>query len=257
MTRDGPKDYNRTMEEHVLPLEGGWIEGGRRVSIAYKLVRRRNQKHIHIRITHAGELVVSASPRTSIARVEQALRDKAEWIDLHLERTGSLMEKFSPSRGILYRGEPLVVRIVRDSRRKGVVRLDKEQGILTVLCGDTGQDHVLSVMKRWLERSARAVLTERVFSHAASLGIPFAAVYIRNQKSRWGSSSSRGNISLNWRAVMLPPPVADYLVIHELAHQLHLNHSPRYWKAVETFCPDFRDHERWLKDHSTLLALFR
>jgi predicted metal-dependent hydrolase len=79
-------------------------------------------------------------------------------------------------------------------------------------------------------------------------------VTVRNQRSRWGSCSRRGTISLNWRLVQAPGFVRDYLVLHELAHLKEMNHSRRFWSEVARLCPDFAEAERWLKQHSTLLA---
>ena len=77
---------------------------------------------------------------------------------------------------------------------------------------------------------------------------------MRNQRSRWGSCSRRGTISLNWRLVQTPAYVRDYLVLHELAHLKEMNHSRRFWREVERLCPGFREAERWLKQHASLLA---
>jgi len=79
-------------------------------------------------------------------------------------------------------------------------------------------------------------------------------ITVRNQRSRWGSCSRRGTISLNWRLVQTPVFVRDYLVLHELAHLKEMNHSRRFWDEVARLCPGFREAERWLKQHSRLLA---
>ena len=77
-------------------------------------------------------------------------------------------------------------------------------------------------------------------------------VSVRNQRTRWGSCSRRGVISLNWRLVQLPDSVRDYVILHELAHLLHLNHSRRFWGEVERLCPDYRAAEAWLREHGRL-----
>jgi len=76
---------------------------------------------------------------------------------------------------------------------------------------------------------------------------------VRNQRTRWGSCSRRGVISLNWRLIQLPAFVSDYVVLHELMHRRQLNHSDKFWREVEQVCPDYRSAERWLKQHSGLL----
>jgi predicted metal-dependent hydrolase len=83
--------------------------------------------------------------------------------------------------------------------------------------------------------------------------LPVQRVTVRNQRSRWGSCSRRGTISLNWRLVQTPCFVRDYLVLHELAHLKEMNHSKRFWGEVARLCPDYPEAERWLKQHSRLL----
>jgi predicted metal-dependent hydrolase len=78
-------------------------------------------------------------------------------------------------------------------------------------------------------------------------------VSVRNQRSRWGSCSRRGTISLNWRLIQTPIFVRDYIILHELAHLKEMNHSRRFWREVARLCPDFARAERWLKEHSDLL----
>ena len=82
---------------------------------------------------------------------------------------------------------------------------------------------------------------------ALAQGIVIRRVSVRAQKTRWGSCSARGTISLNWRLIQAPPHVVDYLIIHELMHRREMNHSARYWKLVAKACPDYRRAEQWLK----------
>ena len=109
-------------------------------------------------------------------------------------------------------------------------------------------------IERHLRKLAAQELPARVFELAALHQLPVRRVMVRNQRSRWGSCSRRGTISLNWRLVQTPLFVRDYLVLHELAHLKEMNHSRRFWSEVARLCPDFREAERWLKQHSGLLA---
>jgi predicted metal-dependent hydrolase len=93
-----------------------------------------------------------------------------------------------------------------------------------------------------------------VLELAARHGLTVRRITVRSQKSRWGSCSRRGTISLNWRLVQAPGFVRDYLVLHELAHLREMNHSRRFWGEVARLCPDYREAERWLKQHSILLT---
>lgn len=88
---------------------------------------------------------------------------------------------------------------------------------------------------------------------AAMHGMNVSRVTVRNQKSRWGSCSRRGTISLNWRLVQTPEFVRDYIILHELAHRRQMNHSEKFWHEVERLFPDYLQAERWLKKHANLL----
>ena len=104
-----------------------------------------------------------------------------------------------------------------------------------------------------LRQLATRELPPRVREFAAQHQIEVTRITVRNQKSRWGSCSRRGTISLNWRLIQTPDFVRDYIILHELAHRRHMNHSVRFWSEVERLCPDFRTAERWLKTHRDFL----
>ena len=110
---------------------------------------------------------------------------------------------------------------------------------------------VRPVVEKHLHRLAMEELPRRVLELAAQYECQVRRVVIRNQRTRWGSCSCHGAISLNWRLIQLPAHVRDYIIIHELMHLRHLNHSPRFWAEVEKSCPDYRTAEDWLKRHAT------
>jgi predicted metal-dependent hydrolase len=103
------------------------------------------------------------------------------------------------------------------------------------------------VEREW-RRRARIELPARLFQLAAANGLVVSHVSVRNQRWRWGSCSRRGRICLNWRLVLMPASVSDYVMIHELMHLRRMDHSPRFWKLVSDACPDFRSARRWLRD---------
>lgn len=96
---------------------------------------------------------------------------------------------------------------------------------------------------------ARRYFTQRTRYWAERMGVTFGRITIREQKTRWGSCSRQGNLNFNWRLILAPPPVIDYVIVHELAHRLHLNHSPAFWATVGRHLPDFARHRRWLKEN--------
>lgn len=103
--------------------------------------------------------------------------------------------------------------------------------------------------------AAREYFPKRVsyFSHV--LGVNYGKITIRDQKTRWGSCSSKGNLSFNWRLILAPPNVLDYVVVHELCHRKEMNHSQRFWALVESVMPEYREYRKWLKENSNKLTL--
>lgn len=108
-------------------------------------------------------------------------------------------------------------------------------------------------LDRELRVRARCELPPQLLALAARQGLAVRRISIRNQRSRWGSCSSTGHISLNFRLLLMPPDVCEYILIHELMHMRQPNHSIRFWRLVEAACPGFREAERWLKKHGASL----
>ena len=123
----------------------------------------------------------------------------------------------------------------------------------TVATTDSSGD-LRHAIERHLRRLAARQLPARVHELAASNQLSVRKVSVRNQRSRWGSCSRTGTISLNWRLVQAPPYVEDYVILHELTHLFHMNHSARFWAKLEQVCPDYRAAEKWLKQHGNLLS---
>ncbi len=108
--------------------------------------------------------------------------------------------------------------------------------------------------KRYIE-AARDYFPKRVSHFQPLTGGSFSRIQIRDQKTRWGSCSAKGTLSFNWRLMLAPPAVLDYVVVHELCHLTYMNHSAAFWALVEKVCPDYRIHRRWLKEHGQELVL--
>lgn len=130
----------------------------------------------------------------------------------------------------------------------------------------TASDHTLSVSVRrrdgalvrravraWCRRQAQVIVPPRVAALAAHHGWRYHSVAIGDQRSRWGSCSRAGRLRFNWRLVLVPPVVLDYVILHELAHVRALNHSPVFWRLVASVCPAYQTHRLWLRRHGAQL----
>lgn len=101
---------------------------------------------------------------------------------------------------------------------------------------------------------ARKIFPERIRYYEPLLGVRANQIHIKDQKTRWGSCSSKGNINLNWRLILAPQEVMDYVIIHELCHLKEMNHSKAFWELVEQICPDYRERKKWLKENADKLG---
>lgn len=113
----------------------------------------------------------------------------------------------------------------------------------------------LQALEKRYREAARSLIESRVAYYHRFTGGRYTSLTIRDQKTRWGSCSSRGTLSFNYRLVFAPVDVLDYVVVHELCHLTHMNHSKDFWNLVESVMPDYKKHKKWLSDHGHELTL--
>jgi len=207
-----------------------------------EFVRVRRARRYILRVRPDGTLRVTVPRGGSRREAEQFVRKHQRWICRERDRVRSehAPTEWTDGSEILLRGS--FVRIVVESRN----------GTMLVRYGDrqvaaTAAGNVRPAVEDDLKLIARTELVPRLGELAAAHGLAPGAVSIRNQRSRWGSCARNGNIALNFRLVQMPSDVRDYVLLHELMHIRRQDHSRRFWKLVESVCPDFRDAERWLR----------
>lgn len=111
------------------------------------------------------------------------------------------------------------------------------------------------ILERWYRQQAKAVITGSLEYYRAQMNLKYNDLTIKDQKTRWGSCSSEGNLNFSWRLILSPKAVLDYVVIHELAHLVEMNHSSRFWALVERYCPDYKKCRKWLKENGVSLRI--
>lgn len=117
------------------------------------------------------------------------------------------------------------------------------------------EQYQLAALEKRYRKAAKEYIPGRVAHFHLFTGGSYDKVVIRDQKTRWGSCSSNGTLSFNYRLMLAPPPILDYVVVHELCHLKHMNHSPEFWDAVEQVLPDYKERRKWLKQHGNELTL--
>lgn len=103
------------------------------------------------------------------------------------------------------------------------------------------------ILELWLRDQARRLIEDRLKEYSGIIGVEYNSIRIKDTKSRWGSCSSKGNLNFSWRIVMAPKEVMDYVIIHELCHLKHMNHSKEFWETVGQYMPDYEKHKDWLR----------
>jgi predicted metal-dependent hydrolase len=204
----------------------------------------RRARRLAVRVYPDARVEVVVPPRVRPREVEHFLVQHREWIDN--KRAAALArrpppEAFPPAEiQFALTGETWRLHAAGGGGRLVLKEIDTTAsgGILSI--GGPPAARLRAALRAWLLRSARSRLEPRVMALAALTQVPFSRVSIRRQRSRWGSCSTRGTISLNACLLFQRAEVVDYLIVHELMHVRHMNHSARFWQAVERHCPGWR-----------------
>ncbi len=216
----------------------------------WRVRESQRARRLTVRVFHTGRVEVVVPFRTSPRAVERFLERHRPWIERKREearRHAGPPAPFPPARIDLPACEEVWrIHLAGGLRRARIAA--SPWGLLTV-SGDAGKGQaVRQALRRWLTERARQVLPPLLAECARELGFSYARVLIRRQRTRWGSCSTRGTISLNCCLLFQRPAVVRYLMIHELAHTQHMNHSRRFWQCVARHCPQYRGLDGELLD---------
>ena len=223
-----------------------------RVSVAYLLVRS-SRRSIGMEVSAQG-LTVRAPLRASHTVIESVLREKTRWILQKLSDRAVRVDStprvhWQDGSSMPFLGGELQLRLHPQAPRTGELLSIGPQRWVLHLCADVeaSAEQVRAVVAAWWLRHARQLLTERLQHYAPAMGVQWRSLRLSNARTRWGSAKADGSIMLNWRLLHYRLPVLDYVVIHELAHLRHMDHSPHFWAVVESVCPDYLQLRQALK----------
>jgi predicted metal-dependent hydrolase len=230
------------------PGENSLHVRGRLIPLA--MVRNQRATRYLLRLCPDGSARLTIPRRGSFIEGRQFAERNTEWLARQSERLAAHPIKptqWQIGTEILFRGDVVKLEAVTNGE-SGAVRCGDEIVHVPKECGD---------LRPWIVKHlwklAATEFPSRVLKFAAAHQLAVGRVAVRNQRSRWGSCSRHGTISLNWRLIQTPSSVRDYIIIHELMHLRQMNHSARFWREVESACPAYEAAEQWLKQQSGLL----
>jgi predicted metal-dependent hydrolase len=211
--------------------------------VRYTVRRSERARRVRVVVEPTGAIEVVLPRRAREREAAAAVEELRPWIERRLAEADLLRER------IAARGDelPYLGTMLRARREPGRTRAHRRGD--TLLFGDRAQ------IERWYRRMARDEVVPRLDDAVATLGVSYASLRIANQRTRWGSCSTTGAMSFNWRLLLAPPEILDYVVWHEACHLVHMDHSPRFWSLLERHVPDYRVSRRWLRDNGATLVL--
>ena len=212
----------------------------------FRVRRSPRARRVRVSVDGSGEVEVVLPKRAPERAAAQAVRELGPWIERRRRTLARAAAEIARPEGTVpYLGRDL--RLVPQPGRERVHRRGDE---LLVPKRDAA-----AAIERWYRRQARAEIAPRLDAATARAGTSYTGLTIRGQKTRWASCSTTGHMSFNWRLLLAPEAVLDYVVEHEVCHLERMDHSPRFWALLESRVPDWREHARWLRRYGPTLVL--
>lgn len=207
-------------------------------------IRRSRRKSLGIVVKNA-TVEVRAPMHMPMVNIQQWLVEKSAWVEKHLsQQQQQIAEKPAvvDQGWLLFMGEPKGLSIIQ-----GTAGIYEHHQRLIISCHKP--EKAQRLLEEWLRCEAELYLTARTQELAQLMGDnnKIHDIRFRKTRSKWGHCTSAGVLQFNWLIIMAPPQVIDYLIIHELSHLSHMNHSTAFWQRVSQFCPDYSEHKQWLR----------
>jgi predicted metal-dependent hydrolase len=194
-----------------------------------------------------GTILIKAPYLVPRFLINQFVAKHQDWIQKK-QQILALRQKTEKAGEYLYLGKyyPLELR----QNQKELIELEDK-----FYLGSLNKKYVKTYLTSWYKQQARKVISERVYYYAKMAGLNFRTIHLTSAQTRWGSCSSEKNLNFNWKLIMAPLPVIDYVVAHELAHLTQMNHSKDFWETVRKMYPLYREHRTWIKRYGHTLHI--
>lgn len=224
--------------------------------ISYSVSYKR-RKTIQLKIIALDRIAITAPSKTTRSEVEKILYLKTKWITKHMLHyqeiaRNPLNNSVDHGSELLFMGVPHELIFEQATNNTSSIQL--EPRIIRLRLINVEEALIRSLLRAWYKEQASRLLSPLTAEWSQKLGVKPKRIFIKDQKTRWGSCSSLGNINYNWRIIMAPAEVINYLIVHELCHLKVPNHSSDFWQMVGMYIPNFKVCRNWLKVNGSLIS---
>lgn len=216
-------------------------------------IERSNRKTLSLTVLKDGVVLVKAPLSMKDETINKFVEEKQAWIKSKLILVNSTKDKYDDiihhQKFMLYGNRYSLV-------MADVKKIETNDSFQILLPKKTEPEKILKTMKSWYKKVAKKILADRLAFIENRIRLKSKAMKISDSKGKWGSCNSLGSVCFNWRVIMLPPRVIDYVIVHELCHLVEMNHSKKFWTLVEKFLPNVPALKKEIKEYGFLLNLF-
>lgn len=218
------------------------------------LIERSNRKTLSLSVMKDGAVVVKAPINMKEKIINDFIEEKQDWIREKLnivKQTNNKFEDVIKYRKFLLYGNMYTLRL------SDVKKIQVNDNFEIILPNKISQDKMLKTLKSWYKKTAKQILQDRLNFVEGKLRLKASSMKINDSKNRWGSCNTNGVICFNYKVIMLPPKIIDYVIVHELCHLVEMSHSKKFWDLVYNFLPSSKISKQALKEYGFLLGLMR
>lgn len=221
-----------------------------------EVIRTNRRKTADVRVEE-GAVTVIVPQNTQPEKIDQILAEKRQWIRekilLHLEASPINVKEYVSGEAFSYLGRNYRLKV--EQGPFAPVKLKNGRLVVTTPYGSKQPHMIRNAITRWYKHQASNKLRIKVDRYSSIVGVHPMGVDIKSFKSRWGSCTANGRVEFNWKIIMAPIRMVDYVVVHELCHLKQHDHSPAYWREVERVMPDYKECRKWLRENSRSLEI--
>jgi predicted metal-dependent hydrolase len=226
---------------------------------SYTIIRRK-RRSVGLSISPDNSLTVYAPQRVTREVIDAFVTKSADWIEKKIEKNKKMFPDYKPKafaegEQFQFLGEPVTLVIERTGRKKPVLSGKQVFVYVPRRSSKDERKYIRTQLTDWYRKNAREIIISRVTYFRKRIGVEYGEVRIKTLRSRWGSCSHQGNLNFNWKLILAPIHMIDYVVVHELCHLIHQNHSHRFWDEVKKHLPDYKDRRKWLMNYGLTFEL--